>query len=100
MVKIKNGAKLNGITTHMVIALIVAEGAYSKYGAKCIITEGTGGKHGIGSLHYVGNGLDLRTRNLSAGTDIQVADEIRINLGGQYDVICESDHIHIEFQPK
>lgn len=100
MIKIKEGAKLNGLQPQMVIALVVASAVYSSYNVDCVLTEGTGGKHGRGSLHYIGNAIDLRTRDLGVSVRSRVADEIREALGEQYDVVLESDHIHIEFQPK
>jgi len=100
MIQIKPGAKVNGIQPEMIIALMVANDVYSKYDTPCGITEGTGGKHGTGSLHYVGLAIDIRTRNIVGGKEEFIAQQIRVNLGEQYDVVLESDHIHIEFQPK
>ena len=100
MISIKRGAKVNRLQTEMILAVIVANEAYAKYETECVITEGVGGKHGRGSRHYVGYAIDLRTRNLHESWREIVADDIRERLGEQYDVILESDHIHVEFDPK
>lgn len=101
MVRIKTGVKVNGIQSEMILGTIVASKVYEKYGYDFIITEVTGGKHGRGSLHYVGLAMDIRTRHISSEAEIGIiANEIRESLGKQYDVVVEKTHIHIEFQPK
>ena len=97
---IKKGAEVNGLRPEMVIALMIAGGVYSEYDIECVLTEGSGAKHGNASLHYVGLAIDLRTRNIPANLREEIADRIRRALGEQYDVVLESDHIHIEYQPK
>lgn len=97
---IKKGAKIGGIRPEMIIALMVAERVYDAHGEELVWTEGTGGEHGYGSLHYVGLAIDIRTRYFSKTEAAQVALEIRERLGEDFDVVLEEDHIHIEFQPK
>lgn len=100
MLFIKSNAEVNGLKTEMLLALIIADQVYTKYDRECVLTEGTGGKHGFGSLHYVGYAIDLRTRDMSEETAKMVTAQIKKALGAQYDVVLESNHIHIEFQPK
>jgi len=100
MIQIKAGAQVNGIRPEILLALMVVNEVYANHGILCVITEGTGSKHGIGSLHYVGLAVDLRTRDMPGTLQVQVTDIIRERLGKQYDVVLEKDHIHIEFQPK
>jgi len=100
MIKIKTGAEVNGLRTEMLLAITVADTLYTKHNVDCVITEGTGGKHGIGSLHYVGLAVDLRTRDMDVDTQVKVRQELQEALGRQYDVLREKDHMHIEFQPK
>jgi len=97
---IKKGAKINGLKSEMILAFIIAQTIYYDYNIPCILTEGTGGDHGIASLHYVGFAIDLRTRDMSKSTAEIIVEQIKKALGDQYDVILEKDHIHIEFQPK
>ena len=100
MISIKPKVKVNGIQTEILLALIIADQVYSEYDIPCVLTEATGGKHGIASLHYVGFAVDIRTRDIPEELKKPLAQQIRIALGEQYDVVLEKDHIHIEFQPK
>ena len=95
---IKNGVDLRGLTPQMAIAYIIACRCYGQY--DCVITSASDGKHGPNSLHYNGQALDLRTRHIN-GQGLQlVVDKLKEALGSQFDVVLESDHIHVEFDPK
>ena len=97
---IKDGAKVNGLKPEILLAYTIACEVYRKFEVDCVITEGTGGKHGVGSLHYVGLAIDLRTRDF-VGEDARIAHRMLANrLGEEYDVVYEATHIHVEFQPK
>ena len=100
MIQIKPKARVRGLQPEMILAIMVANDVYAQYDIICVITEGTGAKHRRGSLHYVGLAIDLRTRNIPPNLREPVAQQIRVALGEEYDVVLESDHIHIEFQPK
>lgn len=96
--KLKEGVNLDGVSWRMFFAAIAAEKVYQKFGAELVITAGVDGKHMEGSLHYKGLALDLRTFNLK-GYETQVAEELRKELGDDYDVVLEGDHIHCEYDP-
>ena len=96
---IKDGVSLEGVQWQMFHAAIVAEQIYKKFGAECVITAGTDGKHMEGSLHYKGCALDLRTFNV-AGKELQVKVALQQALGKDYDVVLEKDHVHVEYDPK
>lgn len=68
------------------------------------ITSGNDGTHHPNSLHYVGLALDWRTKDLPSRTATPVVQRlIRLlqeELGVQFDVVLEDDHIHTEFDPK
>lgn len=100
MIEIKEGVKVNGLRTEILLAIVLADRVYSDYGISCVLTEVTGGKHGRASLHYVGLAVDLRTRDMPSGIAEEIVQELKKALGSQYDVVLEKDHIHIEFQPK
>ena len=94
-----NSVSTVGLRPEMMIALMVAERVYSERQANLVVTSGTENHgHSIRSLHYCGCAVDIRTRNVSDPG--QVAGEIRDALNIDYDVVLESDHIHIEFQPE
>ena len=96
----KNGAEVNGIRTEALLALIIANDVLTSFGYDCVLTEATGGKHSSGSLHYIGNAIDLRTRHIPPIKQDEIKIKLKEALGDQYDVVLERDHFHIEFQPK
>lgn len=96
--KIKEGAKLDGVEWQMFKAAIISDAVYHKFGAELVITAGTDGKHMDGSLHYKGRALDFRTWNLN-GREKEVVEDLKKELGSDYDVVLEGDHIHCEFDP-
>lgn len=96
--KLKDGVKLEGVQWQMFKAAIVAEAVFAKYGSELVITSACDGKHSRNSLHYKGLALDLRTWHVS-GREQQVATELQRALGDEYDVVAESDHIHLEWDP-
>ena len=69
-------------------------------GRKAVITSGRDGKHKTNSLHYAGKAIDIRTRDLKKSLVQKLARALRSKLGGKFDVVVETDHIHIEFDPK
>lgn len=93
--RIKNNAvNLQGLRPEMVIGLMVANGVYIAHGKDMVITSALDGKH------YAGCAVDLRTNYFTKSTAIKVRDEIKERLGIDFDVILESDHLHIEYQPR
>lgn len=98
--QIKTGVKLNGIKPEIVLAIIIIETIYSKWDKELVITEATGGKHGRASLHYAGLAIDIRTNYFTNEEKQLVARDLREALGENYDVVVETSHIHVEFQPK
>lgn len=79
-------------------AAIIAEAVFAKYGSELVITSANDGKHRQDSLHYKGRALDLRTWHVS-GREWQVAKDLQRALGDDFDVVAESDHIHLELDP-
>ena len=96
MTSIKKGARIRGIRTEILLAALIINGVLEEF----TITEGTGGKHGFGSLHFSGNAIDVRTRHLEESNKRKVRDIIAARLNEEFDVILEKTHIHVEFQPK
>ena len=64
-----------------------------------LVTSGNDSVHMEGSLHYQDRALDFRTRDLTRDEVTQWAGEIERRLGPDYDVVIESDHLHVEYQP-
>lgn len=98
--KLKKRVKVNGMSTQILLAIMVANDAYNLKHKELVITSVVDSEHSKGSLHYVGHAVDIRTKNLSEKEAIFIAKQIRANLSNEYDVVLESNHIHIEWQPK
>ena len=98
--RIKSGAKVNGMRTEILLAINIADKIWSHHNQELVITEVTGAKHGNGSLHYIGCAFDGHTRYFTDQEKELVAKDLRDALVNQYDVIVEKTHIHVEYQPK
>jgi hypothetical protein len=91
MLKVKAGVK----PANLIIAAAAAN-VSEELTLTIWITSGTDGKHMKTSLHYEGAALDFRISNLLK-EDIKVfMMAMKRRLGARYDVILESDHIHVE----
>lgn len=100
-IKMKDGVKINGIKPEMVMGLIVAEGYFRSNGIdEMVVTSVVDGVHGFGSLHYVGYASDVRTWEILDDLLPKFTGGLSEALGPEFDVVLESDHIHIEFKPK
>lgn len=64
------------------------------------ITSGPDGSHSWTSLHYAGCGADVRTRDMSDAQRRRFLERWREELGHDFDVVDESSHAHLEWQPK
>jgi hypothetical protein len=64
------------------------------YPGEAVVTAGSDGKHMVGSKHYTGNAIDIRSWNLS---DVKAfVDAYQKALGPKFSVIIEPDHIHAQ----
>lgn len=97
--KLKRGVKLRGLTPACLLAMMVAEGLYKENGYGLRITSICEGKHSRGSLHYVGQAFDCGIR-LPPNAPQMLRNELKKRLGAEFDVVLESNHIHVEYQPK
>jgi hypothetical protein len=99
-----NTVSLRDVSWRMFHAAIVAEAIYKQYGAELVITSANdahtvhGGGNKKKTLHDDGLALDLRTYNLG-GREAMVAAELARQLGPEFDVVLEKDHIHMEYDP-
>lgn len=109
LVKLKRGVSLIGLAPQMAMVFPIICSVYDKYGAKeCVVTSACDGKHSTNSLHYKGMALDLRIWEFSTQEKREeVVKDLRLALNGatsnsegEFDIVLESDHIHLEFDPK
>jgi len=99
--KLKNGVSARGIRPELVMALGIADGVYRDNGASMTVTSLVDSTHSRTSLHYSGCAADFRTNDISNAQAKKIVHELRGALGtSDFDVILESDHIHLEYQPK
>jgi hypothetical protein len=103
-VKFKEGVSIKGIKPELMFGLIIADAAYKTRGVDMVVTAIMNGKHSEKSLHYKGLAADLRTK--WTGLTRQLFDVTRIALEPiGFDVVLEdeggeSEHLHLEYQPK
>lgn len=91
---------LIGMSTPLVLALMVCADVYAAFGYDCVVTSVTDSKHGSTSLHYAGDAIDLRTKHLKEGDAVKIHAKIRYALNRDFDVLLEGNHIHIEWQAR
>lgn len=98
MIHIKEGVRLIGLQPAIVLAIMIAAGVYEREGLELVVTSLADGQHSRGSLHYVGAAVDFRIYPESNPEDLR--QRLAEALGGDFDVVLESNHIHVEWQPK
>lgn len=99
--QLKKGASVKGLKPEILLALVIAEHIYwDVSGHELVVTEVTGGKHMSNSLHYSGLAADLRTHDLTSAEESQIFKRLAAALGSEFDVVLESDHLHVEYQPE
>ena len=94
---IKAGVDISRLNREIRRALGKVDAIFAKYGSELIITSTYEGTHSAGSLHYANDAFDCRYPKANKE---QCLSEIREILGGDFDVVEETLHIHIEYDPK
>jgi hypothetical protein len=95
--ELKKGVSISLLKSCMIPAIINCNEWFKSVGHDFVITAGNDGKHITDSLHYSGAAIDVRTRELSEIQVQDLCDSLRNDLDNQFDIIIESDHIHIEY---
>ena len=102
--KIKNFVTINGAHFYPEIVKIVNTVRATAPPLKdntVWITSGADGQHMHNSLHYANKALDFRIWNLvDASTINDWKERISLILGSDYDVIIETNHLHVEYDVK
>lgn len=80
--------------------LMASEKVYNKHKTEVVITSLMDGTHKKNSKHYSGEAADLRIWAFDPIQVKLVAEDLKKELGKDYDVVIEGDHIHIEYDPK
>ena len=103
MIKIKNEgvrARIAGLKPEILLAIQIAYSVWPQH-IDMVITSGTelGDFRKKGSKHLSGQAIDIRTHGLDRELVYDLTTFIQDALGTDYDVVLESNHIHIEFDP-
>jgi len=71
-----------------------------RFKSEAVLTSTYDGTHSTGSLHYSNDAVDVRIPRAPMEEVVQAVEDLKRILGKDYDVLLESDHIHVEFDPK
>lgn len=97
----KGSVRSDGIKPEASHIIIIAHRVFVRFLDEDLmtVTSITDGKHSPNSLHYEGLAVDIRTRDLSTEQKSTLVAKLRKALGNDYDVVLESTHLHVEFDP-
>jgi len=97
-----SSVSIKNLDPSIITILPEIQSVFDFFGAHTVITSGNeqSAHHMSGSLHYEGKALDLRDRTIHPAHRKLAAEMLRFKLGPDYDIVLESDHIHLEFDPK
>ncbi len=98
--KLKKGVRISGVRPEIVLALSVVDEVYKTYNKDFVVTSLTDGKHSERSSHYRGEAFDCRTRYFKDEQIDVVQADIKDALGGDFIVLFEQNHFHIQFSPR
>jgi hypothetical protein len=106
VIRFTGGVRFSQNTPEVARAINVAADVYASVGAHTLtVTSGNDSRHMKGSKHYLDHAVDLRTGHhwkvpwLTPAQAQGVVGKMQALLGDDFDVVLESDHIHVEFDP-
>jgi hypothetical protein len=67
--------------------------------SEAVITSTYEGNHSVSSLHYQNRAFDIRLPGIAAISNVAL-ELLKKELGPDFDVILEEDHLHVEYDPK
>jgi hypothetical protein len=100
MLLLKPGVRVAGLRPEILLAVVAAERVFAEAHVDLMLTSCVEGRHSQASLHYAGQAVDLRTRDVAPADRAKLVERLRECVGEDYDVVLEADHIHLEYQPK
>lgn len=101
MVYFKDGVKVDGIKKETIELMLLLNTFFVRQISKpFVVTSCTDGRHMKGSKHYSGYAIDIRTRHLTKREIGILVSWFTTYYDKYYDMVVESDHIHVEYDPK
>ena len=97
--KVKAGVDLTNMSPKAIQVVALAAPLWTALGEEIVVTSGREGNHMKGSKHYLGEAIDFRTRYFPDSVKRALAVCLQHRLGDAYDVVVESTHIHVEYDP-
>ena len=97
--RIKSGVRFITPEMAMCHATLCVYQICREFGVTCVVTGGVE-EHQHPSKHVYGGGLDYRTRDLDGEDREPFAGCVAEVLGDGFDVVLESDHLHVEYDPE
>ena len=98
MLLFKPGVKLKGVRPEIAAALITIHSIIEKYG-EVVITAVTDGQHSVGSKHYIGCAVDVRSTHLNEEQKQEVFKQLKTALTDEFVILLERtpEHYHIQY---
>lgn len=96
--RIKDGVRLNGLRPEAIQIILAAARVWQWYDEpELVVTSAVRDPGPVQSLHPHGLAVDLR--RWTNEDPEQLVKALAMYLGGDYQVLLESDHIHVEYDP-
>ena len=101
----KEGVNLDDLQAQALSGAEIAKPILEAAGVDFVVTStGPGDRANVdsveGTKHDIGQAFDIRIRDLKPEQVQAIVDQLKEALGDDYDVVLESDHIHVEFDRK
>jgi hypothetical protein len=96
---LKDGVYLHRLKPEMIWCVDRCLELFDNLGITLTLTSTTDGNHSNYSHHYKGFAVDLRVWEIAPEDRDEVCERLKLALGNGFQVINETSHIHIEYDP-
>lgn len=72
---------------------------FRDHGYEAVVTSANDGVHSRQTLHDDGRAIDIRSRHIPSEDQQLILSQLQSTLGDEWDVVLESDHFHLEYDP-
>jgi len=94
---LKAGVDISRLNRNIRRTLNIVNDVFYDNGAEMVITSTYEGNHSPSSLHYSNDAFDIRLPVVRIAMVVEI---LKSRLGKDIDVVPESNHIHVEYDPK